>query len=149
MLSEDKVETARAVLQVSECLVAVLEHHYKGLQPRGNSSAVVYRSVNTHSTALTHTYPQLHTQFAYYWYNFMPLARGTAAVGYSTVLTLFWAAGMPVTAYIPKDYQVSAFCAVRLWFWEPAAVLRPDWQLHILCVCCRAESAEAVPSTAL
>ena len=45
-------------------------------------------------------------QFAFYWYNFMPLARGTAAVGYSTVLGLFWAAGMPVTAHIPKDYQV-------------------------------------------
>jgi len=39
-------------------------------------------------------------------YNFMPLARGTAAVGYTTMLGLFWAAGMPITAEIPKDYQV-------------------------------------------
>jgi carbon starvation protein CstA len=44
--------------------------------------------------------------YAYYWYNFMPLARGTAAVGYTTMLGLFWAAGMPITAPIPKDYQV-------------------------------------------
>jgi hypothetical protein len=39
-------------------------------------------------------------------YNFMPLARGTAAVGYTSMLSMFWAAGMPVTAPIPKDYQV-------------------------------------------
>ena len=43
--------------------------------------------------------------YGYYWYNFMPLARGTAACGYTTILSLFWAAGMPVTASIPKDYQ--------------------------------------------
>ncbi len=36
----------------------------------------------------------------------MPLARGTAAVGYTTILALFWAAGMPINAPIPKDYQV-------------------------------------------
>jgi hypothetical protein len=40
----------------------------------------------------------------------MPLARGTAAVGYTTTLALFWAAGMPVTAHIPRDYQVGAVC---------------------------------------
>jgi hypothetical protein len=39
-------------------------------------------------------------------YNFMPLARGTAACGYTALLSLFWAAGMPVTSSIPKDYQV-------------------------------------------
>jgi hypothetical protein len=44
--------------------------------------------------------------YAYYWYNFMPLARGTAAVGYTTMLGLFWAAGMPITQPIPRDYQV-------------------------------------------
>ncbi|KAF8058901.1 SRFR1 [Scenedesmus sp. PABB004] len=44
--------------------------------------------------------------YAYYWYNFMPLARGTAAVGYATMLGLFWAAGAPATAPIPQDYQV-------------------------------------------
>ncbi|MEW5314536.1 MAG: hypothetical protein WDW38_006026 [Sanguina aurantia] len=42
----------------------------------------------------------------YYWYNFMPLARGTAAVGYASILALFWAAGHPITAAIPKTFQV-------------------------------------------
>lgn len=45
-------------------------------------------------------------EYGYYWYNFMPLARGTAAVGYTTILALFWASGMPVTSKIPQDYQV-------------------------------------------
>ncbi len=44
--------------------------------------------------------------YAYYWYNFMPVARGTAACGYTTILALFWAAGMPITTRIPKDCQV-------------------------------------------
>ena len=35
-------------------------------------------------------------------YNFMPLARGTAAVGYITLLGIFLAAGMPITAPIPQ-----------------------------------------------
>ena len=41
-------------------------------------------------------------RYVYYWYNFMPLARGTAAVGYITMLAAFLAAGMPITASIPK-----------------------------------------------
>jgi hypothetical protein len=54
-------------------------------------------------------------RFTYYWYNFMPLARGTAACGYTTLLALFWAAGMPVTARIPAQCQVSdAFRHARL-----------------------------------
>ena len=40
--------------------------------------------------------------FAYFWYNFMPLARGTAAAGYIFILSMFLAAGMPVSASIPK-----------------------------------------------
>ncbi|KXZ44388.1 hypothetical protein GPECTOR_68g359 [Gonium pectorale] len=55
--------------------------------------------------------------YCYYWYNFMPLARGTAAVGYTTMLSLFWAAGMPVSAAIPKDYQVD---------WEAILAQHPD-----------------------
>ena len=35
-------------------------------------------------------------------YNFMPLARGTAAVGYMTLLSVFMAAGMPIEAQIPE-----------------------------------------------
>jgi hypothetical protein len=55
-------------------------------------------------------------RYVYYWYNFMPLARGSAAVGYTTILSLFWAVGMPVSVSIPKDYQ-------------------PDWEA-ILCQVC-------------
>lgn len=35
-------------------------------------------------------------------YNFMPLARGTAAVGYLTLLSVFLAADMPISTRIPK-----------------------------------------------
>lgn len=41
-------------------------------------------------------------RYAFFWYNFMPLARGTAVVGYITILSMFLAAGMPVTSTIPK-----------------------------------------------
>ena len=50
-------------------------------------------------------------QYAYYWYNFMPLARGTALVGYVTLLALFLAAGMPITQPAPK---VRVYCEVLL-----------------------------------
>jgi len=43
--------------------------------------------------------------FAFYWYNFMPLVRGTAVVGYVTILGLFLAAGLPVGRYMPADEQ--------------------------------------------
>ena len=52
----------------------------------------------------------------YYWYNFMPLARGSAAVGYTTILSLCWAFGMPVSASIPVNYQAdweAILCRVR------------------------------------
>ena len=49
--------------------------------------------------------------FAYFWYNFMPLARGTAAAGYISILGLFLAAGMPVTTNIPKARRH----LLRLW----------------------------------
>ncbi|GFH13146.1 Cir_N domain-containing protein, partial [Haematococcus lacustris] len=55
--------------------------------------------------------------FAFYWYSFMPLARGSAACGYTTILALFWAAGMPITASIPKSYQVD---------WEAILSQHPD-----------------------
>ena len=40
--------------------------------------------------------------YVYYWYNFMPLARGTAVTGYITLLAIFLAADMPITCFIPK-----------------------------------------------
>ncbi|CAI5463034.1 unnamed protein product [Closterium sp. Yama58-4] len=42
---------------------------------------------------------------AFYWYNFMPLARGTAMVGYVTMLGLFLAADMQITAHVPRGLQ--------------------------------------------
>jgi len=46
--------------------------------------------------------------YAYVWYNFMPLARGTAVVGYVTLLGVFLAAGMPISAAIPKARHTPA-----------------------------------------
>eukprot|EP00850_Spirogloea_muscicola_P017708 SM000155S01637 [mRNA] locus=s155:42573:48141:+ [translate_table: standard] len=45
-------------------------------------------------------------RLSYYWYNFMPLVRGTAAVGYITLLGLYLAAGLEVTTLIPPGVQV-------------------------------------------
>ncbi|KAG6545276.1 hypothetical protein Mapa_013389 [Marchantia paleacea] len=56
-------------------------------------------------------------RLAFYWYNFMPLARGTAVVGYVTLLGLFLAADMEVSASIPEGVQVD---------WE--AILSSDLQ---------------------
>ena len=55
--------------------------------------------------------------FAYTWYNFMPLARGTAAAGYVAILGLFAAAGAPVSAPCPKARRacwVSEFQVIRV-----------------------------------
>ncbi|TXG59325.1 hypothetical protein EZV62_013898 [Acer yangbiense] len=45
-------------------------------------------------------------RMAYYWYNFMPLSRGTAAVGFVVLLGLFLAANMEFSGQIPQDLQV-------------------------------------------
>eukprot|EP00026_Physarum_polycephalum_P002160 Phypoly_transcript_02165.p1 GENE.Phypoly_transcript_02165~~Phypoly_transcript_02165.p1 ORF type:complete len:924 (+),score=154.83 Phypoly_transcript_02165:113-2884(+) len=50
----------------------------------------------------------------FYWYNFMPLSRGTAAVGYMTMVAMFLAMGYQITAPIPENLQPD---------WE--AILRP------------------------
>ncbi|CAI5507546.1 unnamed protein product, partial [Closterium sp. Naga37s-1] len=42
---------------------------------------------------------------AYFWYQAMPLSRGTAVVGYATLLGLFLAAGKGITASIPPRMQ--------------------------------------------
>jgi hypothetical protein len=49
-------------------------------------------------------------RYAFFWYNFMPLARGTAVVGYITILSMFLAAGMPVQSSIPKARFCSDSC---------------------------------------
>ncbi|WRX10011.1 Tetratricopeptide repeat - like 5 [Theobroma cacao] len=45
-------------------------------------------------------------RMTYYWYNFMPLSRGTAVVGFIVLLGLFLAANMEFTGNIPKGVQV-------------------------------------------
>ncbi|OVA17057.1 Tetratricopeptide repeat-containing domain [Macleaya cordata] len=45
-------------------------------------------------------------RMTYYWYNFMPLSRGSAAIGYVVLLGLFLAANMEVTDSIPQGLQV-------------------------------------------
>lgn len=41
----------------------------------------------------------------FYWYNFMPLSRGTAAAGYMALLAMFYALDYEVTADIPQGFQ--------------------------------------------
>ncbi|CAK9144010.1 unnamed protein product [Ilex paraguariensis] len=45
-------------------------------------------------------------RMTYYWYNFMPLSRGSAAVGFVVLLGLFLAANMEFTGSIPEGLQV-------------------------------------------
>ncbi|KAG4175931.1 hypothetical protein ERO13_A11G217900v2 [Gossypium hirsutum] len=45
-------------------------------------------------------------RMTYYWYNFMPLTRGTAVVGFVVLIGLFLAANMDFTGNIPKGVQV-------------------------------------------
>lgn len=45
-------------------------------------------------------------RITYYWYNFMPLSRGTAVVGFSVMLGLLLAANMEFTGSIPEGSQV-------------------------------------------
>ena len=48
--------------------------------------------------------------YVYVWYNFMPLSRGSAVVGYITLLGIFLAAGMPISAPIPEARAWAAAC---------------------------------------
>ncbi|GMI76873.1 SUPPRESSOR OF RPS4-RLD 1, SUPPRESSOR OF RPS4-RLD 3 [Hibiscus trionum] len=45
-------------------------------------------------------------RMTYYWYNFMPLSRGTAAVGFVVLLGLLLAANMEFAGNIPEGVQV-------------------------------------------
>lgn len=53
----------------------------------------------------------------YYWYNFMPLSRGSAAVGFVIMLGLCLAANMEFTGSIPQGVQVD---------WEAILNFDPD-----------------------
>ncbi|KAK6151247.1 hypothetical protein DH2020_016179 [Rehmannia glutinosa] len=54
-------------------------------------------------------------RITYYWYNFMPLSRGSAVIGFVVLLGLCLAANMEFTGSIPEGMQVD---------WE--AILEPD-----------------------
>ncbi|KAL6530100.1 hypothetical protein OROMI_028745 [Orobanche minor] len=54
-------------------------------------------------------------RMTYYWYNFMPLTRGTAVIGFVVLLGLCLAANMEFTGSIPEGVQLD---------WE--AILEPD-----------------------
>ncbi|KAL3646360.1 hypothetical protein CASFOL_011540 [Castilleja foliolosa] len=54
-------------------------------------------------------------RMTYYWYNFMPLSRGNAVIGFAVLLGLCLAANMEFTGSIPEGVQVD---------WE--AILEPD-----------------------
>ncbi|KOM44979.1 hypothetical protein LR48_Vigan06g028500 [Vigna angularis] len=56
-------------------------------------------------------------RMTYYWYNFMPLSRGSAVVGFAVMLGLFLAANMEFTGSIPQGLQVD---------WEAILSLDPN-----------------------
>ncbi|KAK7263223.1 hypothetical protein RJT34_30810 [Clitoria ternatea] len=56
-------------------------------------------------------------RMTYYWYNFMPLSRGSAAVGFIVMLGLLLAANMEFTGSIPQGLQVD---------WEAILCLDPN-----------------------
>ncbi|KAG5535547.1 hypothetical protein RHGRI_023347 [Rhododendron griersonianum] len=56
-------------------------------------------------------------RMTYYWYNFMPLSRGSAAVGFVVLLGLLLAANMEFTGSIPEGLQVD---------WEAILNLDPN-----------------------
>ncbi|KAK2372574.1 Suppressor of RPS4-RLD 1 [Trifolium repens] len=56
-------------------------------------------------------------RMTYYWYNFMPLSRGTAAAGFVVMLGLLLAANMEFTGSIPQGFQVD---------WEAILNLDPN-----------------------
>lgn len=77
-------------------------------------------------------------RMTYYWYNFMPLARGTAVVGYVVLLGLFLAANMEITTTIPEGIQVDweailsshpqeFLNAVRAWL-DPSITINTGWK---------------------
>ena len=45
-------------------------------------------------------------RLAYYWFNFMPLARGSASVGMTLLLAVGLACGLPATSGAPEGRQV-------------------------------------------
>ncbi|EOA15941.1 hypothetical protein CARUB_v10004035mg [Capsella rubella] len=79
-------------------------------------------------------------RMTYYWYNFMPLARGTAVTGFVVLLGLLLAANMEFTETIPKGLQIdweaildvgpSSFVdSVKSWLY-PSLKINTSWRDH-------------------
>ncbi|KAF6147583.1 hypothetical protein GIB67_035340 [Kingdonia uniflora] len=77
-------------------------------------------------------------RMTYHWYNFMPLSRGSAAVGYAVLLGLFLAANMKVTENIPEGLQVDweailtsdpnlFFDSIKSWLY-PSLKIATSWK---------------------
>ncbi|GLT68821.1 hypothetical protein SLA2020_410190 [Shorea laevis] len=77
-------------------------------------------------------------RMTYYWYNFMPLSRGTAVVGFVVLLGLFLAANMEFSGNIPKGVQVdweailnfspnSFIDSVKSWLY-PSLKMKTSWK---------------------
>ncbi|KAL0660475.1 hypothetical protein Bca4012_081060 [Brassica carinata] len=68
----------------------------------------------------------------YYWYNFMPLARGTAVTGFIVLLGLLLAANM-FTESIPKGLQMDweALLNVEPGFFVGSVIPFPE-NLHVV-----------------
>ena len=52
---------------------------------------------------------ELILSIAFYWYNMIPLSRGSAAVGYTMILALFMAAGYEVRTHPSRSLFVCLF----------------------------------------
>ncbi|PON66705.1 N-terminal acetyltransferase A, auxiliary subunit [Parasponia andersonii] len=77
-------------------------------------------------------------RMTYYWYNFMPLSRGSAVVGFVVMLGLLLAANMRFTGSIPKGLQLdweailnfdpSSFIhSIKGWFY-PSLEVTTSWK---------------------
>ncbi|KAL1536496.1 suppressor of RPS4-RLD 1-like [Salvia divinorum] len=77
-------------------------------------------------------------RMTYYWYNFMPLSRGTAVIGLVVLLGLFLAANMEFTGTIPEGVQVdwdailerdpnSFISSVKSWLY-PSLKISTSWK---------------------
>ncbi|CAH2076227.1 unnamed protein product [Thlaspi arvense] len=79
-------------------------------------------------------------RMTYYWYNFMPLARGTAVTGFVVLMGLLLAANMEFTESIPKGLQIdweailnlepgSFTGSVKSWLY-PSLKISTSWRDH-------------------
>ncbi|KAK8710336.1 hypothetical protein V6N13_145666 [Hibiscus sabdariffa] len=77
-------------------------------------------------------------RMTYYWYNFMPLSRGTSAVGFVVLLGLLLAANMEFAGSIPEGVQVdweailnfdpnSFMDAIKSWLY-PSIKISTSWK---------------------